>query len=138
MDFARIGTNTGHGHAWPRPDGVKARCGGPGICRECAVDAAMVERWRKHSGDDGGAAHGPIDPTQTELMNGLARTLDEIFNGVGTKEEDKKVGFFLTTFNFDAPGRFNYISNANKLDVRAMLREIGARIDARLSTEGRA
>lgn len=34
----RIGTNTGHGHVWPRPDGVKARCGGPAMCTECARD----------------------------------------------------------------------------------------------------
>jgi len=32
------GTNTGHGHVWERPDGVKARCGGSAICRECAQD----------------------------------------------------------------------------------------------------
>lgn len=32
--------NTGHGHVYPRPDGVKARCGGPVICAECARDAA--------------------------------------------------------------------------------------------------
>jgi len=32
--------NTGHGHVWERPDGVKARCGGPSICKECALDAA--------------------------------------------------------------------------------------------------
>lgn len=30
--------NTGHGHVFPRPDGVKARCGGPGLCAECARD----------------------------------------------------------------------------------------------------
>lgn len=29
------GTNTGHGHLWERPDGVKARCGGPYLCTEC-------------------------------------------------------------------------------------------------------
>lgn len=28
----------GHGHVWERPDGMKARCGGPGICRECSID----------------------------------------------------------------------------------------------------
>lgn len=32
--------NTGHGHVYPRPDGVKARCGGPGLCPTCANDAA--------------------------------------------------------------------------------------------------
>lgn len=34
------GSNTGHGHVWPRPDGVKARCGGPGMCKACALDAS--------------------------------------------------------------------------------------------------
>ena len=32
------GTNTGHGHVWPRPDGSRMRCGGPAICSECAKD----------------------------------------------------------------------------------------------------
>lgn len=32
--------NTGHGHVYVRPDGVKARCGGPAICSECALDFA--------------------------------------------------------------------------------------------------
>jgi hypothetical protein len=38
----RIGTNTGHGHIWERPDGIKMRCGGPGICKECTQDAKIV------------------------------------------------------------------------------------------------
>jgi hypothetical protein len=38
----RIGTNTGHGHVWERPDGVKARCGGPSMCTECARDQALA------------------------------------------------------------------------------------------------
>ena len=32
--------NIGHGHVWPRDDGMKARCGGPGVCVECGKDAA--------------------------------------------------------------------------------------------------
>lgn len=28
----------GHGHVVPRADGMKARCGGPGICSECAAE----------------------------------------------------------------------------------------------------
>lgn len=31
---------TGHGHVVPRSDGVKVRCGGPGICAECSREAA--------------------------------------------------------------------------------------------------
>jgi len=34
------GANVGHGHVHPRPDGVKARCGGPGLCPECSREAA--------------------------------------------------------------------------------------------------
>jgi hypothetical protein len=30
---------SGHGHVTPNPDGSKARCGGPAICRECAIEA---------------------------------------------------------------------------------------------------
>jgi hypothetical protein len=33
--------NTGHGHVHPRPDGVKARCGGPGLCSECSREQAQ-------------------------------------------------------------------------------------------------
>lgn len=33
--------NQGHGHVHPRPDGVRARCGGPGLCAECAREKAL-------------------------------------------------------------------------------------------------
>ena len=36
------GTNTGHGHVYRRPDGVKVRCGGPSICPECAKELAQL------------------------------------------------------------------------------------------------
>ncbi|UIS65432.1 hypothetical protein [Acidovorax phage AP1] len=38
--------NTGHGHVFPRPDGVKARCGGPGICNQCSIDAARAKEGK--------------------------------------------------------------------------------------------
>lgn len=49
----RPGTNTGHGHVWPRPDGVKARCGGPRLCKKCMADymakaAAPVAQEEPH------------------------------------------------------------------------------------------
>lgn len=34
--------NTGHGHVRSRPDGVRARCGGPGICLECSQEAGRA------------------------------------------------------------------------------------------------
>lgn len=35
----QAGANVGHGHVLPRADGVKMRCGGPGLCSECTADA---------------------------------------------------------------------------------------------------
>lgn len=31
-----------HGHVKPRKDGALARCGGPGICAQCADEAQWV------------------------------------------------------------------------------------------------
>lgn len=33
---------TGHGWVTPRPDGFKARCGGPEVCRQCQEEARNV------------------------------------------------------------------------------------------------
>lgn len=46
-DTSRIGTNTGHGHVWKRPDDVVYRCGGPGLCSVCSADQAVVDRATK-------------------------------------------------------------------------------------------
>lgn len=53
------GQNTGHGHVFPRPDGVRARCGGPAICSMCAKDqAARLQSEQKP------ASLEPDDPVQ--------------------------------------------------------------------------
>jgi hypothetical protein len=36
--------NSGHGHVRPRPDGFRARCGGPGICGQCSREASQGPR----------------------------------------------------------------------------------------------
>ena len=41
--MALYGTNYGHGHVWDRPDGMKQRCGGPGICGECGNLQALFD-----------------------------------------------------------------------------------------------
>lgn len=41
--------NTGHGHVWPRPDGVKARCGGPGMCTQCSHDQANFDASQRRA-----------------------------------------------------------------------------------------
>lgn len=47
----------GHGHVYPRPDGIRARCGGPGICPECARDLAQKEQDRDKSLGGQGSQH---------------------------------------------------------------------------------
>lgn len=37
-------SNTGHGHVFPRGDGVKARCGGPALCPACAIEMARNDK----------------------------------------------------------------------------------------------
>ncbi|MFU6251954.1 LysM peptidoglycan-binding domain-containing protein [Pseudomonas aeruginosa] len=38
----QAGANVGHGHVLPHADGVKMRCGGPGLCSECTADASRA------------------------------------------------------------------------------------------------
>jgi hypothetical protein len=56
--------NTGHGHVRPRPDGVKARCGGPSICSGCARELAE-HHWR-------GVSDAPMDQ-QTVPPDGMTQ-----------------------------------------------------------------
>jgi hypothetical protein len=50
---AAQGRDRGHGHVFPRSDGIKARCGGPVFCAECRRDAEDKSRWeRRFSGGD--------------------------------------------------------------------------------------
>ncbi|EPB7036646.1 hypothetical protein ACRROF_000158 [Pseudomonas aeruginosa] len=44
----QVGANVGHGHVFPRADGVKMRCGGPGLCSECAADASRARAALAH------------------------------------------------------------------------------------------
>ena len=46
--------NIGHGHVLPRPDGVKARCGGPNLCSVCAQELAEAVA--------SGKIHLPVQP----------------------------------------------------------------------------
>jgi hypothetical protein len=36
-------TDCGHGHVFPRPDGYKARCGGPTLCQLCSRDQEIKQ-----------------------------------------------------------------------------------------------
>lgn len=39
--------NQGHGHVRERPDGRRARCGGPGLCDECSREKAALAKFRE-------------------------------------------------------------------------------------------
>jgi hypothetical protein len=90
---------------------------------------------------DQSADHGPIEAKHHDLMNALAHGVDKVLNGDCAPAE-RKVGFFMAVFDFGTephPGqRFNYISNANGLDVLATLKDVVARLEGRYSTPGKA
>lgn len=79
-----------------------------------------------------------IDPQFTDVMNALARGLDDALNGQ-SQGNDRKVGFCLLTFNFDdfAAGRVNYISNADRADMIAAVKSWLARAEGRVADEPR-
>lgn len=68
----------------------------------------------------------PIEPKFHDLMNNLARGIDEVLNG-GKKGASREVGFVLLVFNMNNIGerdsRCNYISNADRADIAKMMRE---------------
>lgn len=46
------GQNTGHGHVFARPDGARARCGGPRLCQRCRVDAEYRDELAQRRADE--------------------------------------------------------------------------------------
>jgi len=77
------------------------------------------------------------DPILAEFrpaMNDLARALDRFFNA---DLENRKIGFVLLTAEFGKidGGRVNYISNGERGDMLAMMKEFIARAEGRYSEE---
>lgn len=62
------GMNVGHGHVFKRPDGHKARCGGPGLCAVCSKDQARKGQLKAAAGVLAEAAASPV-PTTADLAN---------------------------------------------------------------------
>lgn len=88
---------------------------------------------------EGSLGDGPIQGEFREQMNAIASVLDETFNG-SARGADKKVGFVLLVFPYDAPaGRANYISNgADREDICVMMREQIARFEGQPEVSGSA
>lgn len=72
----------------------------------------------------------PIQPQHHHTMNALARGIDEALNG---KRKPRKLGFILLVAEFGqiTNGRVNYISNGERADMIAMMREYLARLEGR-------
>jgi hypothetical protein len=84
---------------------------------------------------------GPIQPELHDIMNALARGLDDALNG-DARGNDRKVGFVLLTFPFnthDFNGRGNFISNgADRKDIVTLFKEMIARFEGQPEIRGRA
>lgn len=81
---------------------------------------------------------GPISPELVETMDDIAALLDRMFNGNKTGE-DRETGFILMVFPFGSDeGRCNYISNADRDDVVAMLKHQIARFEGQPDISGTA
>lgn len=79
----------------------------------------------------------PIQAQYREGMNALANFLDEHFNG---GRDPKRIGFVLLMAEFGKieGGRVNYISNGERSDMIAMMKEWLARAEGRYQEGGRA
>jgi hypothetical protein len=93
----------GHGHVVPRFDGAVARCGGPVICKTCALEMAQWESEKKAFTDEV-TAKMP-DPRDVEIDRLRAAlkvsveenrvtmaTFDGLMNGYGDYFNTSKVG----------------------------------------------
>lgn len=73
-----------------------------------------------------------------EFLRGMARAMDQMLNG--QQPAAKATGFVLLVFPFGGPegARVNYVSNADRRDMIAALKEITARLEGQPHTQGRA
>lgn len=75
----------------------------------------------------------PIQEQYRQPMNRIARHIDQALNGKPKPGKKPTVGFILLTAEFGKieGGRVNYISNGERADMIAMLREYLARVEGR-------
>lgn len=80
--------------------------------------------------------HGPIEVEHRDLMNAIAKTLDDFFN----PGDVRRTAFVLLTARFGDidDGRVNYISNGDRSDIVSMMKETIARFEGRYSDQGGA
>lgn len=71
------------------------------------------------------------------IMQTMASTIDGFLNG---KRLPKRIGFAILVFPFDSPQgtRTNFVSNADRDDMIAALKEVAARFEGRMQESGNA
>ena len=76
---------------------------------------------------------GPVDQVYQMQLNALAGIIDGLLNGENCPADQRKVGFALLMFPFgEVPdNRINYISNGDRRDMLAALKELVARFEGR-------
>ncbi|WP_291869726.1 hypothetical protein [Bradyrhizobium sp.] len=84
----------------------------------------------------------PIQQKYHDLMNTVARGLDEVFNGAA-KGAERETGFVLMVYPFgnlaSGDARCNYISNgADRRDVVTLMKEMIARFEGQPEMTGKA
>jgi len=81
-------------------------------------------------------SHRPIQAEHRDLMNAIAKSLDDVFNPGDTR----RVVFVVLTANFGdyEGGRVNYISNGHRDDIVSMMKETIARFEGRYIDQGGA
>lgn len=79
----------------------------------------------------------PIQDEYYDLMNQLARAIDDIFN---EDKNNRATGFVLLTFPFGSTdGRCNFISNgADRKDIICLFKEMIARFEGQPEMKGNA
>lgn len=72
-----------------------------------------------------------------EVMRAIARAIDDTLNG---SARPKQNGFVVLVFPMEGPdgARTNYVSNCDRKDVIAALKEITARFEGQSHQSGRA
>lgn len=94
------GTNSGHGHAWPRPDGIKARCGGVGLCKICSADALLVKVSISEP-----AQPEPVAAEMPEAVSVNTWQLEELLKYADLAEVSLRTGFHPPEFLFEPADR---------------------------------
>lgn len=80
-------------------------------------------------------SYGPIQDEYRAQMNALAKAIDELLNG----DKPREVGFVLLVFPFEKAvtpdSHMNYISNAERSDMIAAMKELLANWEGRKMKE---